>query len=323
MTGIKQYKTGLRFAEEPAYYNQKFNGRGWNIVFIESDQNSGGTLYKGEFLSDKEIVICARNWKTAQQASNLIYSSLILVLGDTMNGMMSNRPIVYSDQEDMSAIMTKQLLEMSKKYYMSTPGLATACLIALKASHRKQICYAITKYNLSCEIYSTASVDLDPFHSENMKLSPFYEDHIRFASSINLSYSAIEDLKLHIKANTNNPSKLPDGDWNPKVKNDIEVRLKKSGIDLNELLLWNVRGTTRRIDKERPPIAVSKPYRSSLSVRDVEVSIIDALNDVSWIRNKASAHGVSHLTPSLSPYDVANVQHLARRLIMESLGFWK
>jgi hypothetical protein len=174
MTGIKQYKTGLRFAEEPEYYNQNFNGRGWNVVFIENNQNSGGTLYKGEFLSDKEIVICARNWKTAQQASNLIYSSLILVLGDTMDGMMTIRPIVYSEQEDMSAIMTRQLLEMTKKYYMSTPSLATTCLIALKASHRKQFCYAITKYNLSCEIYSTASVDLDPFHSENMKLSPFY-----------------------------------------------------------------------------------------------------------------------------------------------------
>ena len=323
MTETKQYKTGLWFAEEPEYYDRKFNGRGWSIIFLEGKHSDGGTYSNGEIHKNKEIVICSRHWKTAQQTSNLIFSSLILDMGDTMGGVLSNQqPIVYSEREKLPEDLPIHLIEFIKNYHMNTPGLSTACLIAMKACQKEQFLYAISKYKLSCEIYSTASVDLNPFHSENLKLSPFFEDHVRFATSINLAYSAIEDLELQIKANKENPSKS-NGKWNPKVKNDIESRLLNSGIDINELFLWHVRGTSRKIDKKRPPISVSKPYRSSKNVRDVEVNIIDALNDASWLRNKVSAHGFSRLTPSLSPYDVANVQHLARRLILESLGFWK
>ncbi|MDZ7741661.1 MAG: hypothetical protein U5Q03_07905 [Bacteroidota bacterium] len=275
------------------------------------------------FIKVKKIVICAKHWKTAQQASNLIFSSLILHMGDTMGGILSDQqPIVYSEQDKLPKDLPTHLAEFIRNYHINTPGLSTACLIAIKASQNKRLLYAISKYKLSCEVYSTASVDLDPFYSENLKLSSFVEDHVRFATSINLAYSAIEDLQLQIKAGANNPSKI-NGVWNSKVKEDLGSRLLNSGININEQFLWSVRGTLRKIDKVRPPISVSKPYRSSKTVRDVEVNIIDALNDASWLRSKVSAHGASHLTPSLSPYDVANVQHLTRRLILESLGYWK
>ena len=324
MTETKRYRTGMWFAEEPDFYNQKFSGRGWDLIFLEGKHSNGGTFSDGVIHHNKEIVICAKHWKTAQQASNLIFSSLILEIGDTMGGIMGDQqPIVYSEQEIFPENIPRYLVDNIENYHMNTPGLPTACLIALKASRNKRFSYAISKYKLSCDIFSTASVDLDPFHSKNLRLSPFVEDHIRFAASINLAYSALEDLKLQIKANAKNPSKTNDGKWNPKVKEDIERRLQEAGVDLNELFLWTVRGTSRKIDKERPPTAVSKPYRNSKTVRDIEVNIIDALNDASWLRNRTSAHGTSHLTPSLSPYDDANVQHLARRLILESLGYWR
>ena len=311
------------FAEEPAYYNQNFNGKGWSIIFCKGKESSGGTYLNDQFLGNKEITICARHWNTAQQASNLIYASLILERGDTMNGNISTQPVVYSEQEDMPHKMPKRIFDLIKNNFLITPSLSDACLIAVKASKSKHVCYAISKYKLSCEIYSPATIDLDPFHSENMKLSPFIEDHVLFSTSITLSYSAIEDLKLNLKASPQNPSKLSNGEWNPIVKNDLEQRLIKAGIDINEPLLWAVRGTPRKIDKLRPPIAVSKPYKSSKTVRDVEVRLIDALNDARWLRSKVATHGSTHLTPSLSPYDVANVQHLTRRLILESLGYWK
>ena len=37
-----------------------------------------------------------------------------------------------------------------------------------------------------------------------------------------LAYSAIEELGLEIRANQQNPSKMPDGTWNPVVKADID-----------------------------------------------------------------------------------------------------
>jgi len=324
MSEPKRYKTGMWFAEEPEYYSRKFSGKGWSLIFLEGKHSGGGTNSNGLIHPNKEIVVCAKHWKTAQQASNLIYSSLILETGDTMGGILRDQqPIVYSEHESFPTNAPRYLIDSIENYHMNTPGLSVACLIALKASRNKRFSYAISKYKLSCDIFSTAAVDLDPFHSENLRLSPFIEDHIRFAASINLAYSAIEDLQLQIKANNNNPSKTKDGNWNPEVKEDIEHRLQKAGVDTNELFLWNVRGTSSKIGKVRPPTAISKPYKSSKTVRDVEVNIIDALNDASWLRNRTSAHGTSHLTQSLSPYDVANVQHLTRRLILESLGYWR
>lgn len=324
MSEIKHYKTGMWFAEEPNYYKRNFIGRGWSLVFLEGKHSNGGTYSDGVLHRTKEIVICAKHWRTAQQASNLIFSSLILETGDTMGGILRDQqPIVYSEQEGLPEETPKYLADSITNYHLDTPGLSIACLIALKASRNKRFSYAISKYKLSCDTFSTATVDLDPFHSKNLRLSPFVEDHIRFSTSINLAYSAIEDLKFQIKANKANPSKLQDGSWNPNVKEDIERRLQDAGVNINELLLWSVRGTQRRIEKERPPIAISKPYRGSNTVKDVEVNIIDALNDASWLRNSATTHGSSHLTPSLSPYDVANVQHLSRRLILESLGYWR
>ena len=228
------------FAEVPEFYNRKFNGKGWSLVFLEGKHSGGGTWHNGKIYPNKEIIICAKHWKTAQQVSNLIYSSLVLVMGDTMNGMLNDRqPIVHSEQEKLPSDLPRYIFEVINSNHLVVPDLSTACLIALKASQNKRFLYAISKYKISCEIYSTASVDLDPFHSENLKLSPFCEDHVRFAASINLAYSAIEDMKLQIKANSSNPSKI-DGKWNPKVKDDIETRLKDSQIDINELFLWCV-----------------------------------------------------------------------------------
>jgi hypothetical protein len=47
-------------------------------------------------------------------------------------------------------------------------------------------------------------------------------------------------------------------------------------------------------------------------VRDGHVAMIDAIAHADWLRDKVAAHAAKGLTPSLSPYDVVNVQHLAR-----------
>lgn len=317
MTMVKQYKTGMWIVEDPKFYKQKFNGSGWSLIFHKDDSEFP------KFQNGKEIIIQAKNWKTAQQATNLIYASLVLILGDTLGGILNKKPVAFSEEEDLFSGMPKRLIGSIKDTYLHTPDLSIACLVALKVSRNKRHCYALAKYCLSCEIYSTPAIELDPFHSENLKLSPFFEDHIRFAACIILAYSSIEDLDLQIKASNENPSRLNNGEWNPAVKADIEERLTAAGINLDEFFLWTVRGTSRRINKKRPLKSKSKPYKLSRTVRDSEVNIIDALNDASWLRSKIAAHGSGKLTPSLSPYDVANVQHLARRLIMETLGFWR
>jgi hypothetical protein len=52
------------------------------------------------------------------------------------------------------------------------------------------------------------------------------------------------------------------------------------------------------------------------------VHIADAIAHASWLRSKVSSHKLKEdLLRALSAYDVTNVQHLARNLILESLGY--
>jgi hypothetical protein len=132
----------------------------------------------------------------------------------------------------------------------------------------------------------------------------------------------LEELGLEIRASKDNPSKIH-GKWNPEVKNDLEERLKDLRVDLSEKLVWIRRGSPKKIELARTPELKSKMSWSSGSVRDAEIDIIDAISYASWLRSKVSSHKINKLTSSLTPYDVENIQHLARRLLLESLGFWR
>ena len=58
------------------------------------------------------------------------------------------------------------------------------------------------------------------------------------------------------------------------------------------------------------------------NVRDGEMQIIDAINYASFMRSSIAAHKSDHkMIRVLSIYDVANVQFLARRLILERMDF--
>jgi hypothetical protein len=100
-------------------------------------------------------------------------------------------------------------------------------------------------------------------------------------------------------------------------------RLSKAGIDISEGVLWTVRGPNRRIDKNRIVPSRGKQHWAQGWIRDSEVEIVDAIAHVDWLRDKVASHAVKPLTPSLSPYDVVNTQHLARRVLLGALGFWK
>jgi hypothetical protein len=59
-------------------------------------------------------------------------------------------------------------------------------------------------------------------------------------------------------------------------------------------------------------------------VRDIQIDVVDAIAHVSWLRSKVSAHKSDPQSVRLlSVYDVSNAQRLARRLLLETLGFWK
>jgi hypothetical protein len=208
--------------------------------------------------------------------------------------------------------------------YMSKTGLLDASELASRASRKRSSSYALHKLALSYQSSSPHVMDLHPGQSPRrfgVQADPIY--HVYLANAVTLAYSAIEELGLEIRANPKNPSRMPDGTWNPVVKADLEKRLRMSGIDNSEMHIWTLRGPKTRIEKKRPPPSAGKPSWSRANVRDVNVRLIDALALASWLRSGTTTHRFSDTARSLTVYDAHNVQSLARHLIMEKFGFWR
>jgi len=63
-------------------------------------------------------------------------------------------------------------------------------------------------------------------------------------------------------------------------------------------------------------------WNRKYGVRDKELAIADAIHYASWLRNFVAAHKLRALASEVSPYDVHNVQMVARRVLLGHLGLW-
>jgi hypothetical protein len=262
---------------------------------------------------DMEIMIRAQRPAQAQQAMNLLVSSIAVLEGSIT---FCPEPFSIEPWEDGTTSHTKS--------FMSKTGLLEACELANRASRARASSYAVHKLALSYKSSSPHMMDLHPGESPRrfgVQTDPIY--HVYLASAVTLAYSAIEELGLEVRASPKNPSKMPDGTWNPVVRADLENRLQKSGIDTSDTHIWTLRGPKTRIEKMRPPPSAGKPSWSRGHVRDVNIRLIDALALASWLRSWTTAHRFNKNARSLTVYDAHNVQSLARRLIMEKFGFWQ
>lgn len=309
----KRFWTGmLTFCDEPDQPSPPFKGAGWEAV-LAPQRKVPPTVHNGQ-----EVVLLAASWATAQRALYLIHGCHTLALGDP--DVFDIHFIANSDDEPdwMDEDERKGLLTKT----CATSDFPLACAIGAKVSRRRRWVYAVAKYKFSLSLYSVHHVDYEPWKSPHLAMSSFPSDHVMFAHAIIAAYSVIEDLGLTVRASLKNPSQI-DGKWNPKVKEDLERRLSESGVDVSGTILWIARGGKRRIESHRPLPAGSKAPWSAWIVRDTEIPIVDAIAYSGWLRSRVASHGVNNLTPALSPYDVINVQHVARRLLLESLGFWR
>lgn len=123
------------------------------------------------------------------------------------------------------------------------------------------------------------------------------------------------------QASANRPSLLPNGSWNPEVRKDLEARLGKIGIGPEDTLYWHARGKPRRLEKKAlRRITSSKPARwSSGEVRDANILFVDAINIANYLRSNVTAH-VGDMS-GLTAIDVANMQQLARLLLLHAVRF--
>lgn len=315
MSQIHRFRTGLIVLEDTGklYRNPPYKGKAFQIELHHFSD-------KHLLPSQKEVVIMASNRTRAQQTLELINSSLELYSGQPISQFGDLELIAYCE-ENKDEIDEDDLKEI-RTQYASMPSIPIACLICCKASHRKKNIYAIEKYRFSTSLFSQFGVDLEPWSAPHLPVSKYARDHIVFSHSIISAYSVLEELGLEIRASSKNPSFIKKK-WNPIVRNELEERLLSAGIDLDESLLWTIRGPIRKLEKKKQIPIIEKMKWSSGPVRDSKVDIVDAIAYASWLRSFVASHKVKDITEVISPYDVTNIQFLARRLILESLGYWR
>ena len=307
-----------------------------DLIILESDQNEGifckGKGWQISFESKpsshiitggkpaKEIVVYTQTVDRAQYVVDMVLAAYCLYTGE----ILTFDPVPVFTKRAQTIKETEKHILAGGGHSIGTYNLPTSCLIAAKASQKNIYQYGIFKYLLSCRTVPLGTRSLDPQGDwePGKVVSELPEVHVFNANAIILGYSVLEELSLDIHASSGIPSRI-NGRWNPVVKKDLQERLIKGGINLSENILWNLRDTPTRIERVRKPPSLQKCEWARFRVRDIYVDIIEAIAYASWLRSKVSAHRLSMLAKSLTIYDVANVQHLARRLLLETLGFWR
>lgn len=332
---LQRFHTGMIVMDREDFPRFPYKGHHWIVSLARPDAslvhspNVGSLTKRGYRLERKpELIISAPDEIAAQRVFNLI-----LACGDLVNASTHHAgPAAYSggpclvSSDDVREILRRKDEKARHRPWGSWNDIPWSCLIAAKASRSMSYVYAIHKWQLSASISSVHYSDLDPSRRATIPKSDFYDEHVRFATAIILAYSSIEEIGFEVRASQQNPSSK-NGAWNPPVLEDLEKRLSAGGIDLDEGFYWNVRGAKTRLEREKPKQFRTAPRKAPWTrweVRDREVHIADAIAHASWLRSRVSSHKVKkEFMRVLSIYDVSNVQTLARRLILESLGYWR
>lgn len=109
--------------------------------------------------------------------------------------------------------------------------------------------------------------------------------------------------------------------WNPKVLEPFKERLQNAGIDPEGTIDWVTRGDKSEVSVYEMFNQLSE-YSNGVDVRDRQISVPDAINFSEFLRSKMTAHAFSSDTNRLGPYEVYNVQQVARFLILSKCNLW-
>ena len=299
------------------YAESSIKGKAFQITFEEEPVcGLQQTCIGDQLYPAKAIVIHARSSERAQYVADMIFAAYCLHDAELP---FFGRSQISPFSPDSFPNEPEHIYESPKPVYAL---FLRACLVAAKASFRKNRQYALFKFLLSRQILPIQLMSLDPSH---WWPGPFVlnssEYHIHCAYAIVIAYSILEELGLEIRASAQNPSTI-NGKWNPVVKSDLENRLIKAGVNLSEKIYWDMRDTPTKIERVRTPKTQAKAEWAYGKIRDAKMEIVDAIAYANWLRSKVSAHKLREFAGSLSYYDATNVQLLARRLLLETLGYW-
>jgi hypothetical protein len=268
-----------------------------------------------------ELIINAENEEIAKNALSLIKGGILLAF-PAPNNILTD--LFASEFKETDSDYYKTGLNLFRKIENTGFG----CQVLEKIIGDRKCSYALEKYKVSLELVSFNPLSADPRYGQVFDHYDYKKQtHTRSAFAIISAFSVIEELGLEIRSSAKNPRFLnPEkGEWNPKVLDNIEKRLNTIGIDKSSTFDWIFRGEKTEVEKNFKPYFGydSQWTKFGESVRDKTLTFPEAIHNASYLRNFIASHKFKELTEFISPYDVFNVQCLARKLILESLGMWE
>jgi len=274
----------------------------------------------GEIWIAPQIIAAAKSRVAAQRAFELLTAALTILDGSDLFEL-DDAVVVPRNRNRLEDLSPSDLGR--PKGTVSRSGVVFGCRFAAALSRRKYLSYSAFKLTLSYKVASAHWMELHPrYYPKSFGVSNSSFDHVRMASAITLAYSAIEELQLEPRPMGGKPIKTESG-WDDAARTNLHARLHTAGVRMDDLLDWARRGSQTRIHSSKRAAAGAKQPWTKGIVRDRAVSIGDALLEASWLRSKCTTHRFQIATSSISMYDVANVQFLARRLLLERVGLWK
>lgn len=217
------------------------------------------------------------------------------------------------DPDDWRAIISR------KKVAYADEALLEACRLVQKVHGAQKIENAVCKYYVAHDVFKLHPMDLhpleDPFDNEYL-----LSERIRIANVIVECYSILEELHMQIKASRENPSVI-DGRWDPKVKSELVERLQTKGIDTDKKIPWSTRnGVVRPFKTDVVNADDLCEWSDGAEICDFNISICDAILELSYMRSQLSSHSLGGNVLKLSVYDADNAFFLARYLVAKHLG---
>jgi hypothetical protein len=263
--------------------------------------------------SAAELLVFARDRDLAQRAANLVFAALVTYEGQffALEGLAA----VPDGESERKKLPFENFQESCAQH-----GVIPASLLAARLSKRRRVQHAAMRFLISKRICSVHNVDTHPEYGRRFGVENDPLNHVLFAQAIVTAYAALEDLKLEIRSSRDKPSKLPNGEWNPAVKEDWETRARAAGIEKGRKQVWLARGQKSRVERARPyPSGETLSWTGGQN-RDRKIDLFEAIAHADWLRDKAAAHALSKMSSSIKMLDVDNIQGLVRRLILETTG---
>lgn len=285
-----------------------------DIGFRRDDEEAGRLLLLGANQSEADNII------------QLVCAANVILEAFPFEENPPTRGFELSDDDVDRQITFENIFrsDVLFQWFTYRESLPVAVAIAAEAWRDRTLVYAIHKLARSYETECVTPRSMHPRYGQVFeKHTDVFASHVGTSVAINLAYSAIEELDLGVKASPDKPRSIGKEtfEWNPEVLEPLKARLRKAGIDPERTIHWVTRG-----DQSEVPVyeMFNQPteYSDGVEVRDRQITVPDAINFSEFLRNKMTAHKFSSGTNRLGPYEVYNVQEVARFLILSKCNLW-